>query len=43
MGFEPVTLEQMENVKLLDRMDVKYVIPENKLDKILQNLIGVFI
>lgn len=38
MGFEPVTLEQMENVKLLDRMDVKYVIPENKLDTILQNL-----
>lgn len=29
----------MENVKLLDRMDVKYVIPESKLPAILNNLI----
>lgn len=33
--FEPITLPEMEGVKLMDRMDVKYLIPMNLLPEIL--------
>ncbi len=33
--FEPITLAEMEDVKLMDRMDVKYLIPVNFLPDIL--------
>ncbi len=33
--FEPITLAEMEGVKLMDRMDVKYLIPMNLLPDIL--------
>lgn len=33
--FEPITLAEMEGVKLMDRMDVKYLIPINFLPDIL--------
>lgn len=33
--FEPITLAEMEGVKLMDRMDIKYLIPVNLLPKIL--------
>lgn len=29
--FEKITLEQMDNVKLMDRVDVKYILPYNRL------------
>lgn len=34
-GFEPITLAEMDGVKLMDRMDVKYLIPMNLLPAIL--------
>ncbi len=33
--FEPITLAEMDGVKLMDRMDVKYLIPMNLLPDIL--------
>ncbi len=33
--FEPITLPEMEGVKLMERMDVKYLIPMNLLPEIL--------
>lgn len=33
--FEPITLAEMDSVKLMDRMDVKYLIPMNLLPNIL--------
>lgn len=34
-SFEPITLAEMDGVKLMDRMDVKYLIPLNFLPEIL--------
>lgn len=34
--FEKITLDQMDSVKLMDRMDVKYLIPLNLLPNVLQ-------
>lgn len=33
--FEPISLKEMDNVKLMDRVDVKYVIPIQILPKVL--------
>lgn len=35
--FEPITLAEMDGVKLMDRMDVKYLIPVNLLPEILSD------
>ena len=35
--FEKITLDQMDGVKLMDRMDVKYLIPLNLFPNILQD------
>jgi hypothetical protein len=35
MKFDPITLGEMEHVKLMDRTDVKFMIPVNRLQKIL--------
>jgi hypothetical protein len=35
--FEPITLTEMDGVKLMDRMDVKYLIPVNILPEILSD------
>jgi hypothetical protein len=35
--FEPITLSEMEGVKLMDRMDVKYLIPIHFLPEILSD------
>lgn len=35
-GFEPITLDQMNQVKLLDRMDFKYTFNINQLPKVLE-------
>jgi len=37
-SFKPVTLSEMDDVKLLDRTDTKYVFSINKLPNILSNL-----
>ncbi|MCP9762847.1 polyphosphate polymerase domain-containing protein [Lacihabitans soyangensis] len=34
--FEKITLDEMDSVKLMDRMDVKYLIPLNLLPEVLQ-------
>jgi hypothetical protein len=36
MRFEPITLGEMEHVKLMDRTDVKFLIPVNRLQRILE-------
>lgn len=33
--FEKITLDEMDSVKLMDRMDVKYLIPLNLLPLVL--------
>jgi len=37
-GFEPISLKQMDKVKLLNRMDTKYAFNEKLLPLLLQNL-----
>lgn len=37
-GFEPITLKQMDKVKLLNRMDTKYLFNEKMLPSVLLNL-----
>lgn len=37
-SLEPISLTEMDGVKLLDRMDTKYVIPMNCLPKVFQHL-----
>lgn len=34
--FDPITLEQMEGVKLMNRIDTKYVIPKSRLPQLLE-------
>ena len=36
--FEPITLAEMENVKLMERVDSKYVFPASKLPEILEGM-----
>lgn len=36
--FEPITLEEMESVKLMDRVDTKYVFPFSQLPHILDEM-----
>jgi VTC domain len=36
--FEPISLQEMEGVKLMDRVDSKYLIPLNLLPEILSNI-----
>lgn len=37
--FEPITLEEMDNVKLMERTDTKYVFPVAELSEILKGMI----
>jgi len=37
-GFTPISLTEMDNVKLLDRQDTKLVVPMEQLDTILESL-----
>jgi hypothetical protein len=36
MGYEPITLKEMDNVKLMDRTDTKFVFPARELPGILK-------
>jgi hypothetical protein len=37
-GFDPISLEEMENLALLNRIDTKYILPLNQLFPILSDL-----
>lgn len=40
--FEPISLKEMDSVKLMDRVDVKYIIPLQLLPQILQDTRGKY-
>ena len=40
--FEPITLAEMENVKLMERIDSKYVFPASKLPEILSEMTSTY-
>ena len=40
--FEPITLKEMENVKLMERVDSKYVFPASQLPKILEGMTSTY-
>ena len=40
--FEPITLDEMENVKLMERVDSKYVFPASQLPKILEGMLSSY-
>ena len=40
--FEPITLSEMENVKLMDRVDSKYVFPASMLPQILNGMTSTY-
>lgn len=36
--FDPISLDEMDTVKLMDRVDMKFILPFNRLDTILAEL-----
>ena len=40
--FEPITLEEMDSVKLMERTDTKYVFPVSELPGILEGMISQY-
>jgi hypothetical protein len=40
--FDPIHLNEMDQVKLMDRVDTKYAFPLNKLDELLPQLVSDF-
>lgn len=40
--FEPITLEEMDRVKLMDRVDMKFIFNENELPEILREVKDIY-
>ena len=41
-AFDPISLNEMEGVKLMDRVDTKYVFPVNNFSAILNGMKGTY-